>query len=320
MKTRIARRAAALGVSLIETLGAIAVLAIFASLMVPVVSDLINSARITAIVMSANAMQEASLTYFQQYGKFGLLNGEAITWTNDAHEYWDRSVLCREQLLEKTLYTRLASASYVRLAKANTSATADVISSDNIGHLGSLLCNNAVYDLTQEYSSSRRNGHDGLYYARAGSREGARAGFLARPALAGAGFNPNSVRFFIPRAIHACLPALSWLSRSLGNGLSPLRSCYPAPFSPPPPGVGGGTGSDNPAHSTRPPANNDAHDGSVVVELILENMSLYDAYRLSLIIDGRAQSNWAYWDSVGRVKYDFISSKTGPVYIYLAHH
>jgi len=39
-----------------------------------------------------------------------------------------------------------------------------------------------------------------------------------------------------------------------------------------------------------------------------------------MAIDGKRQSNWAYWDSVGRVKYDFVSSPTGVVYIYLAHH
>lgn len=60
-----------------------------------------------------------------------------------------------------------------------------------------------------------------------------------------------------------------------------------------------------------------------VVEVILQGVSVENAYRLSRAIDGVRQSNWAYFDSLGRVKYDMYDSKGGTkigvVFIYLAH-
>ena len=60
-----------------------------------------------------------------------------------------------------------------------------------------------------------------------------------------------------------------------------------------------------------------------MAEVVIEGISVADAYRLSLAIDGRPQSNWAFFDSLGRVKYDMYNggggTKAGVVMIYLAH-
>jgi hypothetical protein len=67
----------------------------------------------------------------------------------------------------------------------------------------------------------------------------------------------------------------------------------------------------------------DSSHPTIVAEVVLQGVKVQDAYRLSLAIDGRGQSNWAFWDSLGRVKYDMYDSyggtAVGVVFIYLAH-
>ncbi len=126
---------------------------------------------------------------------------------------------------------------------------------------------------------------------------------------------------------YACQGGLNGLARGNGSGpilaainLVPRWSIGGSPPSPPPGGVatrppGGGSMS----HASSPmPFHNDAASGSVTVEVVLQGVSVADAYRLSLAIDGPTQSNWAYWDSQGRVKYDFANAALGNVFIYIA--
>lgn len=317
---------------LVETIGVGALVALLVTMMTPAVLDTINDARLAALAMSINNLQTATVGYFREHGKFGLVNGAPVTWSNNAYDYWDRQVLIPEQLVERMVSSALATDCYVRLVRANQNEHGDVITYGDLGHLGHILCNNAIYDLTQEYSAHRRNGGDGLFYACARPSAG--------PARSGAGGSGGPSFPWLARAsglewhgsgafLGRLAPRAGFLARAYarllaavtGSGLGPLQGCYAADFPAPPPGIGTGPGGSGPsgAHSTRPAANNDAADGSIVAEMVLEGMSLNDAYRLSLLLDGRMQSNWAYWDSVGRVKYDFVRARTGTVFIYLAH-
>jgi hypothetical protein len=114
--------------------------------------------------------------------------------------------------------------------------------------------------------------------------------------------------------------------RFLRLGVQPFQACYPVPsdWPVPDPGTGGGTGDsyDNPGADTEIVAP-DSSNPAIVVEVVLEGVAVEDAFRLSMAIDGPMQTNWAFFDSLGRVKYDMYDggggTLKGVVFVYLAH-
>ena len=324
----------------VELVGMVCIMTIMGCLLIPLVSSLVDDAKLVATVQSIKATQAATLAYYQRYGKFGLTAGSGITWTNRAHDFWDREVLAREQFTEHTFSSRLATNCYVRLVQVYANQQGDVLFDNlNTGHLGGMYANNGIYDLTHDYSSVPRQ--NGLFYAKTptrawrghacggGSRRTARPAWSVATGFVGiadwalpdlGGFGSKHTRP-AGQPWTAFSRTLAWL---LSSGVGPLQSCYPEVTPPPPPALGGGGGGGSgttPIHDSahRPPLNNDASSGNVVVEIVLEGITVENAYRLSKAIDGTGQSNWAYWDSVGRVKYDFISSPSGTAFVYLMH-
>ena len=95
-----------------------------------------------------------------------------------------------------------------------------------------------------------------------------------------------------------------------------ISACPPAFASP--------TG-DNNAYSFSgftPLANNTTSEGKIVVEAILEGVSLSDARALNRRIDGEEPAvgeNRAGTDVAGRVKYEFGSGKTANLRVYVTH-
>jgi type II secretory pathway pseudopilin PulG len=82
---------------------------------------------------------------------------------------------------------------------------------------------------------------------------------------------------------------------------------------------------DNNAYSFSgftPTANNTTSEGKIVVEAILEGVSLSDARALNRRIDGEDSAVGeavAGTDTAGRVKYEFGSAKTAHVRVYVTH-
>lgn len=67
---------------------------------------------------------------------------------------------------------------------------------------------------------------------------------------------------------------------------------------------------------------NDASAGTTVVQVVLTGVALDDAREINKRIDGDEVAfgdGGTYLDTVGRVKYDFGTSSSGSVYIYVAH-
>lgn len=95
-----------------------------------------------------------------------------------------------------------------------------------------------------------------------------------------------------------------------------LSACPPASASP--------TGNNN-AYSFSgftPLAHNTTSEGKIVVEAILEGVSLSDARALNRRIDGEEPAvgeNSTGTDVAGRVKYEFGSGKTANVRVYVTH-
>lgn len=69
------------------------------------------------------------------------------------------------------------------------------------------------------------------------------------------------------------------------------------------------------------PRANDVYVGGGVVEAVIENVALEDAYALSVEIDGAPGSinTTSHVDSRGAVKYNFGSAGQGTVFVYLVH-
>ena len=342
MKTLIGSKNGRRGAAIVELLGTVCIVSLLACMLAPAIMNMLHYARLTATIQNVQNMRGAATQYFKSYGKFGMKAGASITWTNRAHDYWDREVLAKEQFIERMLSSRIATDAYLRLVQVTNDPQGDVIFDNlGVGHLGSVYCNNGMYDLTQEYSVHRRS--QGWLYARtrpaahprhSGRAHGGGGRAAAQASLMTGGLDELTGDHFFGAVEWRGLRRNLWgpVGRALASlaslvqpawdsGLGPLQSCYPATTPPPPPAPGNGTGSV-PEWGTgnRPAMNNSVHDGAVLVEVVLEGVKLEDAFRLSMAIDGKRQSNWAYWDSVGRVKYDFVSSPTGVVYIYLAHH
>lgn len=292
----------------IEMIGVLSVIAVLMSVLMPRVASTLEDAKLTAAVAAVNNTRQATETYFRQYGRFAGVGGASVTLNKNAYEYWDRKVLLAEQLVDHALESKIATKAYLRLVKLNTSSTADVISSANYGSLGSILCNNGIYDLTQQYSAATPTQEPEIGFASMAVDRN------LSPDLAGVSVRPS------PSMISQAVD--TFLEEARTGKLGPMLGCYsvPWPNAVPPPGLNLASPGRGRAHTSRPPAHNDVNQGRIVVEAVLEGVSVVDAFRLSMAIDGPFQSNWAYWDSLGRVKYDFIKSFTGPVFIYIAHN
>lgn len=351
MKTRDCSERRFFGFTLMEMVGVVAVVGILATLLVPRIMAAIADADLAADVLSIKSVRSAAEDYFRRYGKFAGVGGAAVSWTNNnAYENWDQKVLLPEQLLEKPFVSRLATNASVRLVNlVSVTPSTPTLNYGNDGSIGTGLGNNGAYDLLREYAANSMNDGDASAYAQNATPPAPHSASWAalcavsswRPIAAGildqswrwasslgsqlrSGANAALVQTLAPRR------SVRWLDLLHGTGLSPLKALG-IPFKPistPPPSPGLGTidypGSSSPSHSGPPlPAQNTvAVAGSapppVVVEIALQGVSIADAYRLSLAIDGPSQSNWAYWDSQGRVKYDFNQASVGTVFIYLA--
>lgn len=335
------RRQGTRGLTMLETVGVLSIAAIAAAMLIPRIIPVVSEANVYADVQSIKSVRSAAETYFQAYGRFGGRSGDPnIAWTTNAYDNWDRDVLVGERLLEKPFVSKLATRSFIRLTFVNTNASADPVDWGVTGSLGNALANNASYDLIQNYACAPRS--DGTAYALA-----------RRPARCSGwnGFGPLSSGLDLPHFIPLRRPDFGgWTASALpggGPGVIGFLEHWGGnfgfwdvmPFSPiecaikflprwstsvPVPMTGGvvvppNGSSSSASHTSSPPAHNDATPGTVVVEAVLQGVSLADAYRLSMKIDGFAQSNWAYWDSQGRVKYNFGQTNIGTVFIYIAH-
>ncbi len=352
MKTRDCSERRFFGFTLMEMVGVLAVVGILTTLLVPRIMAAIADADLAADVLSIKSVRSAAEDYFRRYGKFAGVGGAALTsWNNNTSEYWDQKVLLPEQLLEKPFVSRLATNASVRLVTlANVTPSTPTLNYGNDGSIGTGLGNNGAYDLLREYAANSMNDGEASAYAQNTTPPAPHSvGWVAlcalsswRPVAAGilgeAGRWASGLGSKLRSGASAVLshalvpkPSVRWLDLLLhGTGLGPLKALG-IPFKPisaPPPSPGLGTtdysGSSSPSHSSPPfPAQNTvAVAGSapppVVVEIALQGVSIADAYRLSLAIDGPTQSNWAYWDSQGRVKYNFNQASVGTVFIYLA--
>ncbi len=334
----------------------LAVIAILAAIITPRVFAALDDANLTAEVMSIKSVRSATEDYYRRYGRIGGVGGAPITtWNNRACEYWDRNVLIAEQFLEKPFATKLGTDSYIRVIQANTNSSgglgskANPLGKDNYGSLGSQFANNGAYDLTREYAALDAADRDEELCARepapsrrptfgfASVRTELSGGPVAALGGLGSRFSPlprlSGTARIVSGLAAMALPATSHFLDLIQNcGLRPLQGIVlfppqksiPGGTTPPSPGEGSQPPGGDVSHpagdvpSTPAPCVNDAASGAYVVEVVLRGVSIQDAYRLSLAIDGPTQSNWAYWDSQGRVKYDFDSASSGDVYIYVA--
>jgi len=336
------------GHTLLELIGTISILTLLICALLPKVTGTIEDSRITADVLSAEAMRAATETYFQQYGRLAGLNGAAITtWSYNAYEEWDDNVLLTGNFAETTMRSKLATNAYVRLVRVSTtSTTADVLSDvGQVGRLPGFNCNNGFYNMMRQYTATRPATSDGPFYAtartpgrRAATGMMAVSGSLRElPGLgqllgSGDGHGWPGTRWpsWQPRSWTGLNRVWQALGRVLNDGPGPIRGCYPVPpnWPEPPPGIGGGGGDPGDPRHDDPRADTqivaaDSSRPAIVAEIVLQGVTVQDAYRLSLAIDGPSQSNWAFFDSLGRVKYDMYDhnggTKVGIVFIYLAH-
>ncbi|MHB9005762.1 MAG: type IV pilin protein, partial [Limisphaerales bacterium] len=282
MKTHSNDRRSSAGLTFIEVIGSLAVITMLAALLAPRVTEAIHDAHVAAEVTTLNHMKTAVEAYYRQYGKLAGAGGGSVTFTQSAYNNWDRDVLVREGLLEREFDTHLGQLGYLRLTPVNPSATADPLTSGNRGGLGTIYCNNGVYDLTQEYSAVASPGD--LEFATA---SGSKAGRWVASGIAASLFrNPSMVSL-----LAAASPAVrghEWFSadgvrQSLGasqgvaalrgllssTSIHPLEACYPLPNNLPKPTPTYGSGGSGPGKvsSSRPSARNDAHAGAVVAEV-----------------------------------------------------
>lgn len=342
------------GFSIAETIGVMSIVAILGTIICPKVMQAMQDAQVVAEVASIKGIKNAMESYYQQHGKLAGVGGAAITtWTNQAFNNWDRQVLAREGFISELFKSRLGTSSYVRLVQAHPNVNSTDINhgpimEDTRGTLPYIRGNNGIYDLTKEYSRierphsfevgcSPRTARSGLLSAlQFWSFDTGKA--LVSPLL-GVGVLGELAQTarFVPHptflAADARSPLMHLLSQmSFGN--KGLQACYPMETGrdDPTPGYGGGgsgSGASYADNTNNRKTHNDASasDCGVVAEMVIDGVSVDDAYRLSVMLDGTSQSNWAYWDSLGRVKYDFYdvgtmkmkTNRRGVIFIYLGH-
>jgi type II secretory pathway pseudopilin PulG len=287
--------------TVLEVIGVLVIVVTLCALMIQPMYRIMDDARLASDLRSIAQLQQATEEYFKVKGTFAGPNGSVLTWSNNAYEYWDRQVLMPERFLDRTFKTKLGTDSYIRLVRITSSGAAITSQAGTVGHLAAFNCNNGLYDLT------------GQYAAKPAPEKPLNAYALARPP----GPPPSNPW---------------WLAGIKAAARQPLLACYdlPSGTTPPPAIPGGGTLPPNPQYPNYDPYSSrtvfaaaDPSNPVIVAELVLENVRVGDAYRLSASIEGYAQSVWAYWDVLGRVKYDMYNVGTtqtqqrGIVFIYL---
>jgi type II secretory pathway pseudopilin PulG len=186
------------GHTLLEMIGVACLIGLLASALFPKTLNTIDDARLAADVMSIKGMQGATETYFQQYGKLAGLNGVPITsWSYNAYEDWDESVLLAGNFAESAMRANIATNAYVRLVKvSNTSTTANILSAvGQVGRLPSFNSNNGFYNLMRQLrqpATRHRGGAD--VRRRAGPFPGLQfpVDAVRRPDARAAGTGPDS--------------------------------------------------------------------------------------------------------------------------------
>ena len=282
------------GFSMLEIFGIGVVVAVLCAMLVTPIYNIVDDARLAADLRSIASYTGATQKYFENKGTFAGPNGSVLTWTNGAYEYWDTKVLLPERYLDRTITTRLGTAAYIRLTKITASSSGTALTTAmNIGHIGNFNGNNGLYDLTSMYSA------------------------IPAPDWGGAWVwnQPTATRGAMVAALRPM----------------PFSACYnlPTGTTPPPAVPGVNPNGVNPQYPGFDPysqtstfASQDPSNPTIVAELVLEGVKVGDAYRLSVSIDGIRQSMWAYWDVLGRVKYDMYNvgnqtQQKGDVFIYL---
>jgi type II secretory pathway pseudopilin PulG len=289
------------GFSLLELTGAVVITAALCAILARPIYGIVDDARLASDLKSIAQLREATEEYFKVKGTFAGPNGSVLTWSNNAYEFWDQRVLLRERFLDRKFTTKLGTDSYIRLVRITTSGAAITSQAGQVGHLQAFNCNNGLYNLTGQYAANRLPGARLDAYA------------LARPP------GPPPATGDLPATLKRFRP-------------QPFLACYdlPSGTDPPPPVPGGGTAPPDPQYGSYDPysartvfAAADASNPVIVAELVMENVRVGDAYRLSVAMEGYAQSVWAYWDVLGRVKYDMYdvgvtqTQQRGIVFIYL---
>ena len=287
--------------TVLELIGVLVIVVVLCVLMIPPMYRIVDDARLAADIRSIAQLQQATEEYFKVKGTFAGPNGSVLTWSNNAYEYWDRRVLLPERFLDRTFKTKLGTDSYIRLVRITTSGASITSQAGTVGSLAAFNCNNGLYDLT------------GQYAANAGPQNTLNAYAMARPP----GPPPTTPW---------------WLAGLKAAARQPLLACYdlPSGTTPPPAIPGGGTVPVDPQYPSFDPysvrtdfAAADPSNPVIVAELVLRDVRVGDAYRLSVSMEGYAQSIWHYWDVLGRVKYDMYNVGTtqtqqrGIVFIYL---
>ncbi len=300
MKLNLSKDSGRRGFTLVELAGVLGIIVVLCALLATPVYRVIDDARLASDLRSIAQLQQATEEYFKAKGTFAGPNGSVLTWTNNAYEYWDRRVLLPERFVAQTFKAKLGTASYIRLVKITSAAGTAITTAGNTGHIGNFNCNNGLYDLVGQYAANSAPGGCLDAYA------------LARP--------PGPP------------PATGWWLQAIkATGRQPLLACYdlPSGTTAPPPIPGGGILPPDPQYPGFDPysqrttfAAADPNNPVIVAELVIENVRVADAYRLSVSMEGYAQSIWAYYDVIGRVKYDMYdvgtqTQKRGHVFIYL---
>ena len=279
---------------MLEMFGIGVVVAVLCAMLITPIYNIVDDARLAADLKTIANYTAATQKYFQNKGTFAGPNGSILTWTNGAYEYWDTKVLLPERYLDRTMTTRLGTAAYIRLTKITASSSGTALTTAmNIGHIGNFNGNNGLYDLTSMYSAIPAPDWGGAWvWNQPTATRGAMVAAL-RPMPFFACYNlPTGTT--PPPAVPGVIP----------NGVNPQ---YPG---------------FDPYSQTSTFASQDPSNPTIVAELVLEGVKVGDAYRLSVSIDGFRQSMWAYWDVLGRVKYDMynVGNQTlqqGDVFIYL---